>query len=289
MVRILRLPTGLAATALLCVPLAAQPAKPLSWILRHGKHAAGNSQPTPFPMGQSAPPISTDVQFRSPGEMSPADRALAANSHSAIASRAALDALGYDRGQWTEQQIVCRALPNHLFLRFTRDDGIRDRSVFTVSIPRERSGRMRLIPVLRRGYSLFTPAGINAGTIAAFNQIRREDGPSNAGWLETGLCYAALAGADPRVGALTGDEMLSEPAPPLAQMVVPVDGGAVITFTDQASQPHPTLWTLTFDRTGSLVKVKHQPAVEAKRYVAPASQDAKGAPLPPTEIAPQPH
>lgn len=244
---------------------------------------------TPFPTGREAPPASSDVEFRSPDQMSAADRTLAAHSQTAISRQASMEALGFKRGNWSQQQIVCRALPNHLFLRFTRDDGARDRSVFSVSISRDGKGRVRLIPVLRRGYSLFTPAGANAGTIAAFNQIRREDGPSSAGWLETGLCYAALAGADPRVGPLTGEQMLSEPTLPLAEMVIPVEGGAVVTFTDQASHPLPTLWSLTFQPDGTLVKVDHQPAIASPHVVTTTAREIHGTPIPSTSFEPEPN
>lgn len=276
--RLLRLPLGLAAAALLCAFLSAQPAK---WPLGHGHHAAQSGQPAPFPVNKEEPPSATAVEFRSPDQMSDADRTLEADSESAIASRAGLDALEFNQGDWTHQQIVCRALPNHLFLRFTRNDGARDRSVFTVSIPRNRTGHVRLIPVLRRGYSLFSPAGENAGTIAAFNQIRREDGAgSQAGWLETGLCYAALAGADPSVGPLTGDEVLNAPTPPVAEMEVQLDGGAIVRFTDQASQPHPTLWVMTFNPQGTLLKVEHQTAPPGARWVVPKEQKLQEQPVP---------
>jgi hypothetical protein len=140
---------------------------------------------------------------------------------------------------------------------------------------------VRLMPVLRRGYSLFSPAGVNAGTIAAFNQIRREDGAgSNVGWLETGLCYAALAGADPSVGPLTGDQVFSTPTPPIAVMEVPLQGGAIVRFTDQASQPHPTLWILTFNPQGTLQKVEHQPAVPGPRWIIPENQKVQAQPAP---------
>ena len=286
MVRFLRLPIGLAATALLCLPLAAQPAGPFSPILHRGKRVAPNTRPTPFPMGREAPPVSSEVEFQSPDRMSDADRTLVANFQADISRRAAVDAFEVNQGTWTRQQILCRALPNHLFLRYTRDDGARDRSVFSVSIPRDGKGRVRVIPVLRRGYSLFTPVGANAGTIAAFNQIRREDGPSSAGWLETGLCYAALAGANPRVGPLTGDTTFSEPTPPLAEMLVPVNGGAVVTFTDQTSRPRPSLWSLTFQPDGTLVKVEHQPAIASPHLVTPATGEIHGKSIPATSVEP---
>jgi hypothetical protein len=268
-----KLPFGIAAAAVfLCTSLAAQPAHRWSTILQPWKHPgpAVQAGQSPFLLGQQAPPHSTDVQFLSSRQMTAADRAIVANSRAAIAARAAFVDFQLNHGPWEVQQIACRALPNHLFLRYTRNNGARDLSVFSVSIPRNGRGRLRVIPVLRRGYSLFSPAPSNNGTIAAFNQIRSEDGRNpKTGWLETSLCYAALAGADPSVGQLTGDAVVNDPAPPLAEMQVLLDGGAVVRFTDQASLPHPSLWSLNFSPSGHLLKVTREPAVLNSHWIVP--------------------
>jgi hypothetical protein len=285
--RVPKLPVGmLAAAAFFCLSAAAQPAHHRFSIFQRKQHtkAALQIQPAaPFPLGKEAPSPATDVEFRPPDRMNEADRVLEANSASAIARQAAFENFPLDQGHWNYQQIACRAFPNHLFLRFTRNQGADDRSNFSVSIPRGGKGHLRVIPVLRRGYSLYSPAPINDGTVAAFNQIRREDGVPNpnAGWLETGLCYAALAGDSPSVGPLTGDAVLDAPAPPLAEMVVTLDGGAIVTFTDQAARPHPVLWTMSFDPKGTLLKVKREPAVlNAHRVVSQQDQQYRKIILP---------
>lgn len=238
---------------------------------------------TPFPLGREALPAATAVEFRSPDRMSEADRELEANSESAIAEHAGVENFQLNEGKWSYRQIVCRALPNHLFLRFSRNDGAGGRSLFSVSIPRNGKGRLRVIPILRRGYSLYSPAPGNGVTVAVFNQIRREDGAgSNAGWLETGLCYASLAGATPSTGPLTGDAVLTQPSPPLAEMVVPLHGGAVIVFTDENALPHPTLWTLTFAPDGRLLKARREPAMLNSHWVIPAGQKRKSTEIPAT-------
>lgn len=283
--RFSKLPIGIAAAILLCASVAAQPPRRWTSIFQRHKHVKPSvltEPPSPFPLGQEAPAASADVQFRSPDQMSAADRALQANSRAAIARHAALANFRLGEGQWSYRQIDCRAFPNHLFLRFTRNGGPGDRSVFSVSIPRADRGRLLLIPVLRRGYSLFSPAPGNAGTIAAFNRIRREDGPNpRTGWLETALCYAALAGANPSVGPLTGDAVVDDPSPPLAEMQVLLDGGGIVRFTDEASLPHPLLWSLTFSPTGELLKVDREPAQLNTRWIAPKDWKPKNTtPLP---------
>lgn len=263
---------GIAAAILLCAPLAAQSPHRWSSIFQRDRHPRTAARPghSPFPLGREAPPASADVQFRSPSQMSAADRALAANSHAAIAQHAALANFHLGESQWSYEQIDCLAFSNHLFLRFTRNNGPGDRSVFSVSIPRNGRGRLLLIPVLRRGYALYSSAPSNSGTIAAFNRIRREDGPNpKTGWLETALCYAALAGVNPEIGSLNGDAVVDNPSPPLAELQVLLDGGAIVRFTDEAALPHPQLWSLTFSPGGMLLKADHEPAPINARWIAP--------------------
>lgn len=285
--RLPKFPFGLAAAAtFFCLCLPAQPSHRRFSIFQRKHHAKSLLQTgpaSPFPLNQEEPPATTDVEFRSPNHMTEADRQLEAGSQSDIAQRARFQNFQFDEGNWNWQQIACRALPNHLFLRFTRDNGAGDRSIFSVSIPRGK-GRLRLIPVRRRGYSLYSPAPSNDGAVAVFNQIRREDGPNpNAGWLETGLCYAALTGANPSVGALIGNAALDSPTPPLAEMTVTLDGGATVTFTDQAARPNPMLWSLRFGPKGALLSVKREPAARNKRRIVP-QQTAQN----PTTILPAP-
>jgi hypothetical protein len=269
-----KLPLGLAAAAaFVCVSLAAQSSSHRFSIFprKHHVQTAIEAEPAaPFPLDKEEPLAATDVAFRSAGQMTAADRQLEASSESAIARHAALEDFSLDEGHWSWQQIACRALPNHLFLRFTRDNGAGDRSMFSISIPRDGNGHLRIIPVLRRGFSLYSPAPSNNGTVAAFNQIRREDeADSNAGWLETGLCYAALAGANPSVGSLTGNHELDSPAPPLAEMLVLLNGGAIVKFTDQDARPHPMLWSMTFSPKGTLLEVKREPADLNAHWIVP--------------------
>ncbi len=155
----------------------------------------------PFPPGSETPAPAAALEFRPYDQMSQQDRDLAADAESAIGERAGFASLEFNQGKWSYQQIVCPALPKHLFLQFTRNNGTGDVSVFSASIPRGGDGRVRIIPIVRRGYSLFSPAPINALTISAFNHIRAEEHvDTTPEWLATGMCYAALAGAHPQIG-----------------------------------------------------------------------------------------
>jgi len=209
------------------------------------------------------------------GEMTREDQDLLANAESAIQERAGVENFEFDGPGWTHYQLVCPALPNHLFVRFTRDDGTRQMSMFSASIPRDGNGRMHIIPIIRRGYSLFSPAPIGALTIAAFNRIRaEEDAGAKTDWLGTGLCYAALAGANPKVGGLApaASNDISAVMPPTLNIMN--GGGAIIRFIDISVPSRPMEWSMTFDPRGKLLKAAHSRAsVENPGKPVPSSVD----------------
>jgi hypothetical protein len=213
------------------------------------------------------------------------DRELEADAESSIAEHAAFFGIDFNRGKWSYQELVCPALPNHIFLRFTRDSGAGDVSLFTASIPRGGDGRVRIVPIRIRGYSLFSPAPINALTISAFNHIRAEENPDKApDWLGTGLCYAALAGGHAQAADLTpSPESEKFPAAIPAVVQIQIQGGAVVEFTDTAANPKLMQWTMTFDGKGRLLKATHFPVGLLKvNPVPPNAAQVKGAPLAPT-------
>lgn len=262
MVRFRLFPVVLATafTATLCVPLQAQTAadeKPAA-------HMQGKLVPPPvlpMPFSTDAPSRQPDlsIEFRSPSQMTEKDRNLAADAEASIAEHAGFSGFELEQGKWSYQQVMCPALPNHLFLQYQRNNGAGDVSVFSASVPRGSDGRVRIIPILRRGYSLFSPAPINALTISAFNHIRTEE-PSerSSDWLATGLCYAALAGAHPRIVSPDAEPNDQKFIPAMtAIMEVPMRGGETIKFADAAATPRPMEWTMTFTTKGKLIKATH--------------------------------
>ena len=204
------------------------------------------------------------VELRSAEALSKQDALLLADAESSIAEHAGFAGMEYQQNGFTYRQIVCPSFPNHLFLQYTRNNGVGDVTVFSASVPRNGEGRVRVIPVLKRGYSLFSPAPINGLTISAFNHIRAEEGEgANSDWLGNALCYAALAGSVPQI--LPPD---AEPGvhKPIAALTAAMDvdmrahGVEVIRFDNAAARPRPTEWTMTFTRNGKLVKATHRTA-----------------------------
>jgi hypothetical protein len=242
--------------------------------------------PMPFPPGAGPTEIARSIQLRSPDAMSEQDRLLEADSESSIAERAGYADIAFNEGQWSYRQLVCPALPNHLFLRFTRNNGAGDVSVFSASIPRNGEGHIRIIPIERRSYSLFSPAPVNALTLAAFNHIRAEEQSGSTpdrtpGWLGTALCYAALAGANPMAAPQDAAGAKNFPSASAPRLEIPAQGGAVVHFTDLSPSPRPMEWTLIFNAKGRLLKATHAPAGIHEEKSIPAStaeQNAKPVP-----------
>lgn len=232
-----------------------------SFAQKHERTVPPSIEPQPFPtIGSRQEPIYS-VEFRSADEVSQQDRVLIANAESSISEHASFARIDYQQAGWAHTQIVCPAFPNHLFLQYTRNRGAGDVSVFSASIPRNGEGRVRIVPILRHSYSLFSPAPINALTISAFNHIRTEEGElANADWLGNALCYAALAGGHPQIPTPEAAPSVHNPIPALtAKMDVELTahGEEVIRFDDAAARPHPMQWTMTFTRKGKLIKAAH--------------------------------
>jgi hypothetical protein len=144
--------------------------------------------------------------------------------------------------------------------------------MFSVSISKSGDGRVRIIPILRRGYSLFSPAPINALAISAFNHIRAEE-PADAppDWVMTGLCYAALTGANPEAAFVAKDPAdQTFPAYVGPTLEVPAKGGSIIRFVTMDARPMQ--WAMTFDRRGKLLKASHgTPNVIDAKYGEPTA------------------
>jgi hypothetical protein len=127
---------------------------------------------------------------------------------------------------------------------------------------------VRIIPIVRRGYSLFSPAPINALTISAFNHIRAEEHvDTTPEWLATGMCYAALAGAHPQIGPPEETNFKKLPAAPTGREVIPMHGGAVLRFTDVAVASRPMEWTMTFNGKGKLLHATHSAVPKPREKV----------------------
>jgi hypothetical protein len=270
MVRLGHIPALAVVASMLSAPLLAQSAPDeLTSPPAKARDIPPARLPAPFPLvgpaAKSSPP-----QFLPADQMPQSDQLLTSNDESSVAEHAQMNGFNLDQGKWTYEQIVCPAFPNHLFLRYIQNRGVNDITVFSASIPRNGEGRVRVIPIQRRSYSLFSPAPINAMTISAFNHIRAEEGEGQSlSWLGNALCYAALAGAAPHISS-EGESGAGKAAPAFTAILeVPERGGEVIRFVDSGATPRPMAWTMTFSPKGKLIKATHSATYSVTTHPVP--------------------
>lgn len=243
--------------------------------------------PTPFPLDAHTKTVSK-LEFLAPEQMAAADVELASDSEAEIARRAGLQGFNLERGGgWGYEQAVCPVFPDHLILEYSRDSGAGDVSLFSVVIPRgsANGGHVRVIPVRRRSYSLWTTAPSNALTLNDFNHLVKEGGRGvDPDWLTLSLCYAALAGGHVRaalVPATPAEEFYPLFLP--AKLTVSGKGGAEIHLADVTHYPDPKAramnWVLTFAQSGQLLKVRHTVADEVFERPLPAVTQPKAVPV----------
>ncbi len=212
---------------------------------------------TPFPVEPPASEAGKLIAFRPQSRMTEADVDLASSAQPSIRGDATLEGFELDQGKWTYQQLACPVLPGHLLLLYKGDNGTGDVSLFSAAIPRTGNGPVRVIPIERRGFSLYSPAPVNALNIATFNRIRAgEPASKSADWLATALCYAALTGARPQISAVqkaSSGANLALSFPPTLE--VGANGESTVRFVDSAVANKPTEWALAFSSKGELVRV----------------------------------
>ncbi len=226
--------------------------------------------PGPFIVKDEGSSSEKPIVYRTVEQMSQEDRLQAANAESSIAERANYSGLEFNQGAWSYEQVDCPAFPQHIFLRFLRNNGAGDVSMFTASIPRGGEGHVRIIPIQMRSYSLFSPAPVNAMTISVFNHIRAEENPEKTpvpDWLGVGLCYAALAGGHPQLGLVSAQPQAEKyPLSSSAALAVSEDGAADIAFSDVGEGGKPVEWRMKFARNGNLLRAAKGPAPLYKGY-----------------------
>jgi hypothetical protein len=246
---------------------------------RGSESSIAQSTPTPIPADSSGMPYKTKpvpsletitafsdsaaisantklIEFRPEDGISEPDRDLATSAERSIREDATLAGFELDKGNWSHEQLVCQALPDYLILLYKGDNGGNDVSLFTAAISRSNKGHVRVIPIQRRGYSLYSPTPVNGLAISLFNHVRSGDPASkSADWLSTALCYAAMTGAHPETTspdhAKNAD--LSLTFPPTIE--IQAYGQSTVRFVDIASTSQPMEWALTFDSKGQLLKV----------------------------------
>ena len=242
------------------------------------------SIPAPFPLGGRFGRVS-GLEFRAPEAMTAEDRTVAGNAQAEIARRAELQGFHLEDGSgWGYEQAVCPAFPEHMILEYSRLEapgasGAGDVTLFSAVVPRGGAGHVRVIPVRRRGYSLWTPASSNALTLNDFNHMVKEGG-LNPDWLTLSLCYTALAAGHVRaalVPATRAEEQYPLAAP--AKLTVNAKkAGAEVRIVDTAMLQPKGEWIFEYDRLGYLKKVKKTQPRILKTQPVEGIVEARGVP-----------
>ena len=247
---------------------------------------------TPFPINAHTG-RREELEFLAPEQMTAADRDLALANEAEIARRAGLQGFGLahagsGEGSWGYEQAVCPVFPDHLILEYSRSNGANDVTLFSAVIPRGGEGHVRVIPVRRRGYSLFTPSASNALTLNDFNHMVKEGGAGvSPDWLTLGLCYAALAGGHVRASLLP--QTASDEVYPLflpAKLTVSAKGDAQVHFVDVTPHTKAMDWILTFAPNGRLLKVQHKVSSELLEKPLKPTVAEKSVPVHGTAVEP---
>src|SRR5208337_261608 len=104
-----------AAIAAVCAAVQAQTAQASSGTQVKVRPVPEKAPPMPFPPGSETPGRVYALEFRSADQMTEKDRLLEADTESSIQERTTWAGMDFNGGNWSYKQLVCPALPNHLF------------------------------------------------------------------------------------------------------------------------------------------------------------------------------
>lgn len=221
-------------------------------------HPVDAASLVPFSLDATAPGGAEGVEFRSAGAITPQDRQAISKAWAAMAKKAAENGFDLDPRGWTYEEIVSPAFSRHVLLLFLHDGSSGERSEFSAIVPRKDTEPLYVIPILRRGYSPYSPAEGNPLTMAAFNQaLASERAHEKPYWLWISACYAALSGTQVILPSAKTNEGEDDAAgwATTPSLHAEDDGSAVARFAVEGTPGRFAAWELTFDRNGNVVRV----------------------------------
>jgi hypothetical protein len=197
------------------------------------------------------------------GQMSEANRALLQQRELDVSKAAAFYGLDISDSHWTYQQIVCRALPDHLMLNFQNDSVEHGPSHFVAVVPAN-GDKVQVVTDYAHGLLPFHAAWEKSAAYETFNRMTAADrgehqlGPQSH-WLNLGMCFVALTGHVPRVSVpaenVEASEMLAKRNGTTPIIMIDAGKNAEVYFSD-VSQPRTGNWRLRFDNRGRLTKAE---------------------------------
>lgn len=232
------------------------------WVLAAGVALSGTALGQ-TPPGSDIPGLPTAsytvLVHRSAEAMSAEDaEVLRARQHE-ITMEAAM--FGYDlsHGRWTYDETECPAVPDALLLHYrTAAAANGAQSLFTAVVPRGK-GRVLVNPVLYHGATPFESAIGQKRTMSVFNQVvpaevAEKDIQPEGHWLTLAICYAEIAGGEPRVPEHPELETPLIKAPSPTIRLSESKGTMDIQFTGREAPTDYTVWNISVNKQGRAVE-----------------------------------
>ena len=215
---------------------------------------------SPFAFASGASTAVPLTQIVPASQMTRADLALIHAKHSQIEEAAAFRGYHLNVSHWIYSEVRCPLIPGYLMLRYRNQLPSGAEWLFTALVPRGR-GRVLIVPVLYRSATPYGPAAQAKNTIAVFNRVVpaamaaqsiQPDGP----WLQLAVCYAAMAGASPRVLNQANFKLALLNAPVTSLRMSEGSSRRHIVFTDPGSSGGYTVWSIHLSGKGRVTAAR---------------------------------
>lgn len=201
----------------------------------------------------------TVLEHRAADAMSADDTTVVKAKQHEITMEAAMFGYDLNHGRWSYDETECPAIPNALLLHYRTAAGANGaQSLFTAVVPRGQ-GRVLVNPVLYHGATPFAAAIGQQRTMSVFNQAvpvetAKQELQPDGHWLVLAICFAEIAGAEPRVPEHPELETELIKAPPPILRVSEVKGTTDIQFTGRETPTGYTVWNISVNTQGRAVE-----------------------------------
>jgi hypothetical protein len=199
------------------------------------------------------------LEHRAADMISTDDAAVIRAKQHEITMEAAMFGYDLNHARWSYDETECPAIPNALLLHYrTAAAANGAQSLFTAIVPRG-PGRVLVNPVLYHGATPFEAAIGQKRTMSVFNQavpaeVAKQDVQPEGHWLTLAICYAEIAGSEPRVPEHPELEPPLVKAPPPTIWLSEAKGATEIQFTGRDAPNDYTVWKIGVNHEGRVVE-----------------------------------
>jgi hypothetical protein len=243
------------------------------------------------------------LEHRTPDQMSDEDRRLVNSRKKELVSEA--EFFGYDISVsgWMYEQAICPQLPNTVLLHYLYKFPDDTQSQFTALVPRS-AGRVRVVPVLYRNASPYSPAVKNPRNFTTFNSlvpadVAKQDAGPEGNWLTLGVCYAEMVGSRPNVPDEPSLDTATIKAPVATYRYDSTTKQRQVQFSDRDSPKIFKIWTISLNEQGRVTGADNEDydtyvarivqAPEPKGTITPPPvREIPEPPQPPSTVKPEP-